>query len=178
MFSGDLMSDCAIMYCILQDIKIESGTARRKLCNSGASALYGYTWRGFLKYDKDGNKVMRKKHPELKGKYLSKLWTDYPELMDIFNEFRDYHFNGFQFSQVMINKNYPVGLHKDKNNVGVSTLISFGDYSGGKTRVYDDIHKRKIDYDSNCNPVQFNGSLYAHEVLPFTGERYALVFFK
>ena len=76
MFSGDLVSDCAIMYSLLYDLKIESGTARRNLCETGASALYGYTWRGFLCYDKDRNKIMRKKHPTLKGKYLSKLYTE------------------------------------------------------------------------------------------------------
>ena len=176
MFSGDIYSDCAIMYSILEQIKIESGTARNKLCSHGASALYGYSWRGFLKYDKDGNKILRERHPTLKGKFFSTLRSKYPELQNIFEEFRDYHFKDFKFSQVMINKNYPVGRHKDKNNVGISTLITLGDYTGGATRVeYED---KVVDYNSFCNPISFDGSKYYHQVLPFEGERYALVFFK
>ena len=175
MFVGDIIRDCAILYCLLEQIPLKSGTARKHLCANGASVLYGHSWRGFLKYDKDGNKVFREKHPTLKGKYNTTLKTEFPELMEHFKEFRDYHFPDFHFDQVMINKNYPVGLHRDKANVGVSTLISFGDYTGGETRVH--YEEGAADYNSNCIPVQFNGSLYAHEVLPFEGTRYALVFF-
>ena len=175
MFVGDLMSDCSIMYSLLEEMTLVSGTARKQLCKEGASVLYGHSWRGFLNYDKEGNKVFREKHPTLKGKYNTTLKTKYPQLMDYFKEFRDYHFPDYHFDQVMINKNYPVGLHRDKANVGVSTLISFGDYTGGETRVH--YEEGAADYNSNCIPVQFNGSLYAHEVLPFRGTRYALVFF-
>ena len=176
MFSGDIISDCAIMYSLLEEIPLVSGTNRRKLCPQGASVLYGHSWKGYLKYDKDGNKVYRTKHPTLKGMYLTQLKAQHPYLEEYFQEFRDLHFPNFEFTQVMINKNFPVKKHKDSKNVGLSTLITFGDYQGGKTRVYTE--DKIIDYDSNCNPVQFNGSIYEHEVLPYTGERYALVFFK
>lgn len=176
MFSGDIIQDCAIMYSLLEEIPLRSGSSRRNLCKQGASVLYGHSWKGFLNYDEDGNKVYRTPHPTLKGMYLTQLKAHHPYLMEYFAEFRNHHFPGFHFNQVMINKNYPVSRHKDTKNVGVSTLISFGDYTGGKTRVFK--KEEIIDYDSNCNPVQFNGSLYAHEVLPYEGERYALVFFK
>lgn len=178
MFCGDINADCSSLYEILSNINLKSGTQRKQMCKEGASVLYGTTWRGFLKYDKEGNKVMRKKLPT--GRYETTLKTEYPELMGVFEDFRDLYFKDFQFNNIMINKNYPVGLHKDKANVGDSVLISFGDYEGGKTRVhYGGVEGHKIikDYDSWCNPVTFNGSLYAHEVLPYTGERYALVFF-
>ena len=176
MFTGDIIQDCSIMYTLLEEIPLRSGSSRRRLCKQGASVLYGHSWKGFLKYDENGHKICRVRHPTEKGMFLTQLKANHPYLQDYFNEFRDLHFPGFQFSQVMINKNYPVKKHKDTKNVGVSTLISFGDYTGGKTRVYTE--DKIIDYDSNCNPVQFNGSLYEHEVLPYTGERYALVFFK
>jgi len=177
MFCGDIMADCSLMYEILSNIEIKSGTQRKQLCKDGASALYGTTWRGFLKYDKEGNKICRKKLPN--GRYETTMRTQYPELLDLFEEFRDYHFKNFNFNNVMINRNYPVKKHKDNANVGESVLVTFGDYEGGKTRVYyeDEAVAFVKDYDSNCNPVRFNGSKHYHEVLPFTGERYALVFF-
>ena len=176
MFCGDIIADCSNMYEILSNLKLRSGTQRKQLCKEGASVLYGTTWRGFLAY-RDGKKIMRKQLPN--GRYETTLRTEYPELLDVFKEFGKYHFPDFEFNEIMINRNYPVKKHKDNANVGESVLITFGHYEGGKTRVYYDDGQTKFikDFDSWCNPVRFNGSKYYHEVLPFTGERYALVFF-
>jgi hypothetical protein len=177
-FNGhDIVGDCSIMYELLYGMDIKSGTARKELCPTGASALYGYSWRGFLSY-KDGKKILRTPHPTKKGQFLSQLRAQQPEMMDFFKEFRDKYFSGFEFDQVMINKNYKVGKHKDSRNVGTSTLISFGDYTNGLTRVWDQKEENYIDYNSCCNPVQFDGSKHLHEVLDYEGDRYALVFFK
>ena len=175
-FTGDLISDGCIMLEFLRSIPIESGTNRKKLCKSGGSALYGSTWMGFLKKDKDGNKVMRPADPAHKGRFLTKLKVEFPELMDVFNEYRDRHFKDFDFTDVMINKNYPIGRHRDGANVGESYLVTFGEYEGGLTRVWwkEDWYNDLYSLD---NPIKFNGSKFYHEALPSTGERYALVFF-
>lgn len=175
MLSGDVITDCSILYGILEEIPMKTATYRRESFGKhGASMLYGDNWKGFLKYDSQGNKVMREKssHP---GRYITKLKTEHPYLMDIFNEFRDLYFPGFDFNQVQINRNFSMKKHLDSKNLGKSYLVSFGDYIGGQTRVYRD--NDYVDLDSNCNPVTFNGSKYYHEVLPFTGTRYSLVFY-
>ena len=77
----------------------------------------------------------------------------------------------------MINKNYQVGRHLDAKNVGESVLVTFGDFEGGHTRVWNRNNEYE-DLDSRDNPIKFDGSKFYHECLPFTGTRYALVFFK
>lgn len=175
-FTGDMYSDSAMMLSILSNIDIKSGTNRKKMCKTGGSALFGSSWRGFLKYDKEGNKILRPKDPEKKGRFLTKLKVEEPELQIVFEEFRNRHFPSFEFNSVMINHNFPIGKHRDAANVGLSVLVTFGDYSGGFTRVYD--HDGTFeDMDSLAKPICFNGSKYFHECLPFEGDRYALVFF-
>ena len=175
MLTGDIMTDCSLIYNYLEDIPLRTGTYRRTTFGKeGASVLYGDNWKGFLKYDSDGNKVMREKS-STPGRYNTKIKTEHPYLMDIFKEFRDHYFPDFKFNQVQINKNFSMKKHLDSRNVGKSYLVSFGDYTGGKTRVYRD--NGYTDLDSNCNPVTFDGSKYYHEVLPFSGTRYSLVFF-
>jgi len=173
-FNGeDIDGDTAIMHSIISDLQLKSGTARKKLCPQGASVLYGQTFRGFLKYDKNGKKVLRKRVS--KRLFETTLKTDYPELMNVFKEYRDLYFSDFDFNNVMINKNYPVKRHKDASNVGESVLLTFGDYTGGETKIEFGVD---MFINTNCNPCKFDGSQYYHSVMPFEGERYALVFFK
>ena len=74
-----------------------------------------------------------------------------------------------------MNKNYLCSPHFDSKNVGESVLISFGDYTGGKTCV--EMEDKIIKYDSQYKPVKFNGSKYKHWVEPYEGNRYSLVFY-
>lgn len=177
MFCGEIIADDCLMMEILSQIDIKSGTNRKKLCKVGESALYGSTWMSFLKYDTDGNKVFRPPCPDNPNLALTKLKELYPELQAVFQEYRDIYFPGFHFKNVMINKNYQVGKHLDSKNVGDSFLVSFGDFEGGKTRVWASETEYE-DIDSRDKPICFNGSKLFHECLPFVGERYALVFFK
>ena len=173
-FTGNEMDDSAMMLSILSNIQIKSATDRKKMCSQGGSALFGNTWRGFHKY-KDGVKILRPRDPNKKGRFLTKLKVEEPELEEVFNEYKNRWFPSFEFNSVMINHNFPIGRHKDNANVGESVLVTFGDYSGGLTRVWnDDTYE---DLNSLATPVCFNGSVYEHECLPFEGDRYALVFF-
>ena len=178
-FTGELETDGEIMEGILSYIDIKSGTNRKNMCKEGGSVLYGSSWQGFLSYDKvSGEKILRKRDPDRPSRFLTKLKVERPDLMDVFEEYRNLHFPQFQFNQVMINKSYPIGRHKDKKNCGVSYLVTFGEFQGGKTRVYG-LHAG-VDYsdlDSKNSPVSFDGSQLEHECLPFQGDRYALVFF-
>ena len=74
-----------------------------------------------------------------------------------------------------MNKNFKCPPHKDSKNIGESVLCCFGDFTGGETVV--DYESKTRTYNSLNGPVRFNGSLYKHWVLPYTGTRYSLVFF-
>ena len=178
-FNGDLDGDCFIMHDMISRVEYKSGCDRYKLCKTkkgDGSILYGNTWRAFLKYDEKGNKVYRPRDPKDPKKFLSKAQELYPELLFAFQEFRDYHFPEFDFTHVMMNKSYPVDWHFDKANVGESVVIAFGDFTGGSTQIIDDDGIRNLD--TRHKPVKFDGSKIKHRVEPFTGTRYALVFFK
>ena len=86
----------------------------------------------------------------------------------------------FKFTTIQYNKNMRAARHVDGKNVGISYIVGLGDYTGGELIIYDNAktptgavrHNLKNKFHS------FNGSLYLHEVAPFKGERYTLVFFK
>ena len=74
-----------------------------------------------------------------------------------------------------MNKNYKIGRHIDKANIGESVLVCCGDYTGGLTCVeYEDGLKK---FDASKEPVMFDGGRYYHYVEDFSGDRYSLVFF-
>jgi hypothetical protein len=79
----------------------------------------------------------------------------------------------FIFSSVHLNNNVTAGKHTDRNNIGDSILVGFGDYEGGQicleTGETEDIRHR---------PVCFNGSHIIHWNTPITsGSKYSLVFY-
>jgi len=178
-FNGDdLLGDCCIMECILDQVDFYSGTERKKMCKVspkvGGSMLYGLTWRAFLKKDADGNMITRRKD-DVTGLYYTKVMEDYPELDEIFSEFGQLYFPTFQFNQTQLNKNFPCPPHFDSKNTSESILVSFGDYTGGLTGI--DLGNEIIHIDSKCHPYKFNGAKFKHWVEPFEGKRYSLVFF-
>mgnify|MGYP003138417846 CR=1 FL=1 len=179
-FSGDIDADCYIMQDIMSQLEYKSGADRYKLCpttKGNGSILYGNTWRAFLKKGENGENICRKKDPNDHRRYLSKAQEQNPELLPIFQEFRNLHFKDFDFSHVMMNKSYPVDWHFDKANIGESVVIAMGDFTGGHTQIMDEEGKI-TNLDTHNKPHKFDGSKIKHRVEPFEGERYALVFFK
>ncbi len=83
----------------------------------------------------------------------------------------------FEFTSIQYNKNCQCKKHKDKNNVGISTIIGFGNYTGGELIVYDEDGNNPVLHDIKNKPFKFNGSIYPHETAPFEGERYTLVYY-
>ena len=102
---------------------------------------------------------------------------------------------GFMFTTIQCNKNYAAVMHVDGHDCGPSAIISLGHHTGGELWVWDpdgsvpcqavrdipgwcsrgdylygktlDIHNRLTIIDGRR----------PHAVLPFTGERYSLVFY-
>ena len=181
-FTGDFYGDCNILETILDDLEFYAGTERRtgqfkevNIPKGCGSMLYGLTWKSFLKYDKiTGNKIYRKKD-ETTGLYLTKCREMYPTLNDVFIEFGNKHFPEFIFTQVQLNKNYKCSKHRDSSNIGESILLTLGDYKGGGTII--EYENENIEINSHYELQKFNGSKYFHYTLPYTGTRYALVFF-
>jgi hypothetical protein len=68
--------------------------------------------------------------------------------------------------------------HKDGLNCGVSHIIGFGDFKGGKLRVYgsDDVTYKA--YNLKNKVLSFDGSHFSHETEPFTGERITIIYYK
>ena len=180
-FTGDINSDCCILQDYLDEIEYYSGTERRtgqfkevQHQKGGGSMLYGLTWKGYLKKDKQGNHIYRTQDPKTKL-YFTKCRDMYPHLDKIFKEFGSLHFPDFQFTQVQLNKNYKCTRHIDSSNIGESILLTLGDFEGGATIIEKD--GEEIVVDSHNSPYKFNGSKYYHRTTDFTGTRYAIVFF-
>lgn len=89
-------------------------------------------------------------------------------------------------TSISVNKGYAAKLHRDRGNEGPSVGITTGNFSGGGLRVWPDdckvgdvellhkqpsttlnLHNKALVFDGNCG----------HEVEPFRGERFSLVFF-
>ena len=70
--------------------------------------------------------------------------------------------------------------HVDGKNVGISYIVGLGDYTGGELIVYGSRKEpiKPVKHNLKKNFYSFNGSQYLHEVAPFKGERYTIVFFK
>jgi len=95
--------------------------------------------------------------------YLYKLLLDYAE-----------KFVPIPFTSITVNQNYLASKHRDKGNVGNSYLVAFGDYTGGELQIYEgDL--------SGChdvrNPLITDFSKVFHEVKPYDGNRYSLVYY-
>lgn len=173
-FTGDYEFDTQLLLDFIEKLYFRTGTARLekfKIKHSeGNSGLYGDTWRGYLSPTKS------RVWDESRKRYKTKLKSDYPELQAIFDEFRDFHFADFHFTQVQINKNYKIPRHIDNANMSQSYLVCMGDYTGGLTCIeYDENNIVKVD--GRKKPITFDGSKYYHWVEPFKGDRYSLVFF-
>ena len=78
----------------------------------------------------------------------------------------------FTYSSILINKNTVCGLHKDANNVGLSLVVSIGDYTGC------DLVIEGRPYTAKYRPLIFNGSEMQHyNTDDLIGDKYSLVFY-
>ena len=179
-FVGEWFSDSAIMLSILNELVLVTGNDRQSnkfflKKGKAQSAKVGTTWR----------KLIGKKEREIdkdSGLYKTKLLQEHPELMDIFNEYRNMYFPVFEFDQVTINyspKGTIIKQHKDKVNVGDSVLVAYGNYTGGSTYVENEKDRNFTLTDCRNELLCFNGAEKKHGVTAVTtGDRYSLVFYK
>ena len=100
-----------------------------------------------------------------KRPYLYKLLMDFGE-----------KYVEIPWNAITVNMNYAAGPHYDKNNVGNSFLVAFGDYTGGELKIHEGEHEGLWDICEKPIILDFSHTL--HSVEPFSGERFSLVFYQ
>jgi hypothetical protein len=139
---------------LIEETKLPINKARLPL-GVGVTCAFGFINRHSRGY---GPATNNKKFPEI-----------YEELKKLANIIAP----GHTYTAFMLNVNYEAKSHRDINNEGVSTTVSFGDFEGGEIVVHDDkINTRYL-------PITFRADLLTHSVLPITsGKRYSIVMFR
>ena len=102
--------------------------------------------------------------------WVSRITWMYPELWREIQAFAAKHIT-VPWTAVQVNENYQSKPHKDVGNRGDSSIVAFGDYTGGELVV------ETIPYDIRHRLHTFNGSELKHWNNPIVGKKYTLVFF-
>ena len=101
---------------------------------------------------------------------ISAVSRDRPYLYKMILEFADKHVS-HPCTSITVNMNYRCEPHKDKGNYGMSTVVAFGNYTGGELCV----EGKEMNV---CNlPVTLDFSNNTHWVKEFSGERFSMVFY-
>ncbi len=105
--------------------------------------------------------------------YSRQCWTRaylYKLLLEFGNKYVEIPWNA-----ITLNENYQAGPHYDKNNVGESFLVAFGNYAGGELV----IHEGDLSgcHDICRKSVVADFSKILHSVKDFTGERFSVVYY-
>ena len=82
-----------------------------------------------------------------------------------------------EWDAVTVNQNFSCAPHKDRGNDGLSYILAFGDFWGGRLKIHDH-PDLSGSYTINLKPLLFNGSALTHSVEPFQGDRYSLVYYR
>ena len=96
--------------------------------------------------------------------YLHKLLWDFGE-----------QYVDISFNSVTVNMNYRADKHYDKNNIGDSFLVAFGNYHKGRLL----IHEGDLSgaHDICYKPIKTDFSKVLHSVEEWDGERFSLVYY-
>ena len=104
---------------------------------------------------------------------LSRMTKKYPNQWESIKEWAYENVpHDVEWNCIQVNKNLVCPVHKDKNNVGKSFIVSFGDYEGCNLVV------EGVEHDIRTGLV-FDGYTQEHYNTPLiSGTKYSLVFFK
>jgi hypothetical protein len=106
------------------------------------------------------------------GKICNSAFTEkYPEIFEEIKKIGD-KICPFPYTSINLNHNVICPPHCDAKNQGKSTLVSFGEYTGCNIIVGGK------EYNTNCQPICFDGSLIEHyNTDDLVGNKYSLVFY-
>ena len=79
------------------------------------------------------------------------------------------------FTSITVNQSFKADKHRDKNNLGNSFLVAFGEYTGGRLL----IHEGDLSgaHDIQYKPIIYDFSKHLHSVEDFDGCRFSLVYY-
>lgn len=79
----------------------------------------------------------------------------------------------FAFDAIQVNQNMECKAHVDKGNLGLSVIVSGGDYTGGELVVEGEVKETRY------KPLVFDGGKNRHWNNPITsGNKWSIVYFK
>jgi len=130
-------------------------THERKNTGVGRSTTFGIAYKKFQGH-KYSYCVNNKKYPEL-----------YDALLKVGKKICP-----IPFYAIQVNHNYEASAHIDKNNIGHSTILAIGDYTGGEFCV------EGAEIDIGYKPIVVDATVNVHWVNKVaSGDRYSFVFF-
>lgn len=148
--------DINVLYELLEGVNIpyKRGQNNRRGFPVHRAVSYGFIRKRFTgKYELSSASL---KNPEI-----------YKELLNL-----GHSICPFVFNAIHVNNNVTCPPHKDSKNQGKSLIVSFGDYEGCKLII------NGKEYDTNCQPTIFDGSMLEHYNTPLLGgNKYSIVFF-
>jgi hypothetical protein len=110
----------------------------------------------------------------------------FPKLFRLVKKLITYCHPDFKYTTIQVNKNLMCKPHVDKNNMGDSYIIAFGDFTGGELSIdtqsipghppTKSVSAEVKSFNIKNRWKRFDGR-QTHWVEPFEGERYSLVFF-
>ena len=111
--------------------------------------------------------------------YPSKLSfvPKYKELYRMLEELIWEYDPNFKFTSIQVNDNNLCSKHKDSHNIGISYIIAVGNFDGGELRIWNETETEYEDVNIHNKFLSFNGSKRFHETLPFTGNRYSIIYY-
>ena len=90
----------------------------------------------------------------------------------------------FEVSSIQINYNFQTQAHRDKANCGMSGMVTFGNFQGGKLRYWPldggqpEAEQPWAPEILDCRKLQFFVGRCLHGTEDFEGDRFSIVFFK
>ena len=97
-----------------------------------------------------------------------------PYLFKLLKEFAERYVD-ISWNAITVNQYYRASPHYDKNNVGESFLVAFGNYTGGELEIHEG---PSLGFkDIRHKPIKMDFSKVLHSVRDFEGERFSLVFY-
>ena len=164
---------------LLRDAPFPKNVSRKNIFRTDQNSYEGFVLGKInliphmWKKNSKGKVIKQQQSNRTKDPRFKRLFKECKKLMKI-------HDPKFEFTTIQYNKNMRAARHVDGRNVGTSYIIGLGDYTGGELIVYDNDKKPTgaVRNDLKGNYYAFNGSKFLHEVAPFKGERYTIVFFK
>lgn len=88
-------------------------------------------------------------------------------------------YTGNRAKGIRVNCNIKSKKHRDSRNVGTSTILALGPFTGGQIILYPGKNDewKKTQYNIRNAFLSFNSTEIEHGTAPFKGKRYSFVFF-